>query len=427
VTALRGVRVILALALTSTVLAGCGDAATVAEQATASTPSSTPTTAPAGWSKVAPWPYAPWYTALTAWTGKEVLVFGGWQEQHGPAPDLRNIDRAAGAYDPASNTWRKIAIPPFPQYEASVAVAGDCVYVLSFDSLASSGRLTKAHLWRYDVGPNAWTHLADPPDIVTNLTVAGGTIAAWQRFVTTEFPAVELYNRTTNTWRAGPANPWPDYYNRQLVGLPDGRVVTVEEPQQARSEEFDAPPSATWRAAVLDARGTTWHTMPPSPIAADSIRGVDWAYVGGRLVNPDPRTMSAATIAGAKVGRVGLGGILDVDGERWSPLPPLPGEPHVHHNAPKGEPQPELGWTTRDFLRAAGCDVALAYGWAYDARHNRWTEIASIPSDRDGLAEDIELWAGDRLLYWANGKVQANADRTGYRIVRAHAGWSWRP
>jgi hypothetical protein len=220
------------------------------------------------------------------------------------------------------------------------------------------------------------------------------------------------------------------YQDREVVVLPDGRLVAFEAPPAARDEQEDTdPPSATWRAAILDTGGKAWHMLPPSEIATGRITGGDlaWTAAGGRIVNGDPRTLPATKLAGIHLGTAPLGGTLDVAARRWERLPDLPGTPHEYRSAPKGQPQPQLGWTTRDLLRTSGEGHTLAYGWAYDSRQGMWAEVTPIPGDRDGLSDLTGIWAGDRLLLWANGKVKATPDRTGYRIVRTHAGWSWQP
>jgi hypothetical protein len=161
---------IATLALATVALTGCTSTAGVAPDLVAPAPPitaspATPNAAPVGWTKVAPWPYAAWYNALTAWTGTEVLNFGGWLDRgpgaSGPPPSVP-VSRAAGAYNPATNTWRTIAVTPFSQYEATIVAAGQHAYALAFDA-SFGGGLTKAHLWEYSVAGNAWRQLADPP------------------------------------------------------------------------------------------------------------------------------------------------------------------------------------------------------------------------------------------------------------------------
>jgi hypothetical protein len=420
------------LALATVALAGCAGTAlgTPVEAAPAASAPSAPAT---GWTKVAPWPYAAWYNALTAWTGSEVLILGGAVDRgpgaSGPAPDIP-VGHAAGAYSPATNTWRAIARPPFSLYEATVVAAGEHAYALAFDA-GFEGSLTKTHLWEYGVTSNRWRELAAPPGFANRLTVAGDTLAAWTSFPGKDSPAVEFYDLAKGTWHTAPANPWRGYAGREIVGLPDGRVVTFEAPADPQNKAYEPGARAPmWRAAVLDAGGEAWRKLPPSGIAVGSWNGYlapAWAFVGGRVVNADPRTLPAAKVAGKHVGPVPTGGILDVNAGRWEKLPTLPGQPHEHRSAPKGQPQPELGWTTRDYLRAAGGDYALAFGWAYNARTGTWTEMTPIPGDKDGLAYDTAIWAGDRLLFWANAKVKPVEHRTGYWIRPTHVGWSWRP
>lgn len=68
------------------------------------------------WSTIAPSPLEPRTPAVAAWTGREVMLFGGWRydvpglsqaEQTAGIPGRRRLQDAA-AYDPSSNTWRTV-------------------------------------------------------------------------------------------------------------------------------------------------------------------------------------------------------------------------------------------------------------------------------------------------------------------------------
>ena len=116
-------------------LAGCGQdisaqdepagaAAQLDDVSTDPLPTSTTT---AAWRKAAAWPNIPWYSALTAWSGSEVLIFGGRLDHggfNGPAPDIE-VGQAAGGYNPETGQWRAIGVPPFSQYRAQLVIAGE--------------------------------------------------------------------------------------------------------------------------------------------------------------------------------------------------------------------------------------------------------------------------------------------------------------
>lgn len=172
-------------------------------------------------------------------------------------------------------------------------------------------------------------------------------------------PNIQIYDIAEDAWHAGPDTPWKGHGTSTLVGMPDGRAVFLHVPADAADAPRAEHPAPLWRAAVLDPGARAWRIVPPSEIPAGDAGGYPtWTAVGGLVVNADPRTFPAAKVVGIHLGDVPLGGILDVDAERWERLPRLPGQPHVHRSAAKDDPHPTIGWDTRD----TGGDSALAFG-----------------------------------------------------------------
>lgn len=449
-------RTCAAVAIAAAVLAasGCGAAGVAAQDEALSAPAASPaakpiptaTRAPAKagqWGTVTPWPYVAWYGVATAWTGKELLVFGGANPHDAGAQDVPGMPtgRAAGAYDPERDSWRPIA--PAPLHGSGLVVAGGTVYGL-LQEPADRGGLKAEQLWAYDVPTDAWRRLADPPTAAhhSGITAAGSTLVTWEG--NSYDPAagpVRLYDIATDTWRVSPATPWGTYGNRSVAGLPDGRIVAVEAPARpiptvppsaatqcpdpcaeahvvhggevrGPSEENPAP---GWRAAILDPGAKAWRAMPRPRIAALSYAKGDWRLVAGKVVHLSVETLPAAHVQGGGKGPVPLGGALDPDAGRWEKLPVLPGEL-------RGEPF--KGRDSRLRIGAAEENLAAYRGWVYDGRHRRWVELPRIPGEQGGLAWSIEAWAGDRLLVFANATFAD--DEFGADLEPVRKGWSWR-
>lgn len=407
---------------------GCGAAASATPDIAASDASPQ---APAGWTKVAAWPNTPWYGDLTAWTGREVLLFGGPVDHggsHGPASHVR-VARAAGAYDPAANTWRSIAVAPFSLSRAELVATADTAYALAFERAAFG--LRNGRLWAYSVATDSWRRLANPPrGSVSRLTVSQGRVVAWTVYSDPKTArAVQIYDPASDRWQEAPATPWGEYRYRHVLALADGRLVTVEAPAGAPDRPTAKHPSPTWRAAVLDVGADEWRALPPSaiPVGEGGGGNAEWTAIGNLVVNGDPRTVPGRTVEGTPKGGVSLGGVLDPATGRWETPPVLPGKPHVHHSKPKDDPNPDIGRNTRDFLRADGPRRTLAYGWSYDPVTRTWAEVESIPGDRYGLGYSAEVWAGDRFLFWANTKrvPVPKAGPGAQRDEREQVGWSW--
>ncbi|MGQ0466083.1 MAG: hypothetical protein ACT4QG_12250 [Sporichthyaceae bacterium] len=375
-------------------------------------------------------PNSPWYGDLVAWTGTEVLLFGGPVDHggaHGPASKLRT-ERAAGAYDPQTESWRQRAVAPFSLARAQIAATSEGAYALSFDKAAFG--LKDGRLWEYSVALDSWRRLADPPmGSAHRLAVSQGRVIAWTIAPTAgTASAFQIYDPATDRWQAGPT-PAADYGWRHLVALADGRLVAIDAPAGAPDKPTAKRPSPTWRAAVLDVSATAWRSLPDSSIPVGEYGGgnAEWTAIGNLVVNGDPRTIPGGTVDGSPDGEVSLGGVLDPTAGRWETLPDLPGTPHIHRSKPKDDPNPDIGYDTRDLLRADGPRRTLAYGWSFDPAGRTWTEVESIPGDEYGLRYSTEVWAGDVFLYWANAKTVPvpKAGPGAHTDVREQVGWSW--
>lgn len=412
-------------------LAGCDDDAPGLARAAETTPAPRLTRADAitpvtGWLEIAPWPYAPWLQALTAWTGSEALLFGGRSSIGGPMPSLP-VGEAAGAYDARSNSWRPLTVAPFELYAAQLVLVGDKAYVLAFDHELMGGSVVGAHLWEYAVATDSWRELAAPPDpLVGSLGALGDSLVVWNAVPRlSQSPPIQLYDIASNSWRAGPANPWRRYRARSIVGLEDGRIALVEAPDivtmRRMRDEGEVP---RWRAALWSPGTDNWQALPPSGIPVDTTGFDGWAAFENRIVHADPRTRVYSALGDTPVP---LGGYFDLRTDRWKDLPSLPVKAHVHRGSDKGDPRPEIGWNTRDLIRATGAGYALSYGWAYYDRAKGWCEMPSIPGDQHGLDTFAAVWAEDRLLFWSNAEVDPTADSLGYRIKAAPLGRAWGP
>jgi hypothetical protein len=109
------------------------------------------------------------------WTGSELIVWGGGAPR-GPGP------RAGAAYDPATNSWRRIADAPIGLNLASGVWTGE--QMLVFGSLLNgwNGATTRASIGAsYDPAANRWRRL--PPSRLspqaTSAVMAGNRMLAW--------------------------------------------------------------------------------------------------------------------------------------------------------------------------------------------------------------------------------------------------------
>ena len=111
------------------------------------------------WRKLAPAPPAGSQHPAGAWTGRELIVLVGEFDPDGD-PWPARLARAA-AYNPATDTWRRIAPPPATRYGASAVWDGGEVLVVGGTGAPSAGRppAPAAVGFAYDPATNRWRRL----------------------------------------------------------------------------------------------------------------------------------------------------------------------------------------------------------------------------------------------------------------------------
>jgi len=110
------------------------------------------------WRSLPPSPLGPRANAVAVWTGDNVLVWGGYRGN----PSAPLALQSGAAYDPTTNSWRKIADNQWAHPGAIGVWAKDRLYVLAKNGGA-----------QYDPATNAWRDIARLPN-----AVGGGFLAA---------------------------------------------------------------------------------------------------------------------------------------------------------------------------------------------------------------------------------------------------------
>lgn len=124
------------------------------------------------WREIAPSPLRRGTPVATVWTGVEVLVWGG----------LPGGGNEGAAYNPATDTWRTIADAPIGLSRGNgVLVAPDTLIVLGAAQGADSTPADSAQAMQYDASSDTWTVLPEP-DLSPNATWmvwTGDQVIAW--------------------------------------------------------------------------------------------------------------------------------------------------------------------------------------------------------------------------------------------------------
>ena len=152
------------------------------------------------WRTLASSPLAPEQRPLGAWTGRELLlVVSGIQAVDGkPAPASQ---ARAAAYDPATGAWRRIASPPLSGLQSGHAAAWDGRELIVLG--AGSNRRT---VLAYRPATNRWRLLAQLPFGLSSADAfwTGQRLLVWGG---AESLRALSYNPTANRWSVLPNPP----------------------------------------------------------------------------------------------------------------------------------------------------------------------------------------------------------------------------
>jgi hypothetical protein len=313
------------------------------------------------WRELPAPPLSPRAYAESVWTGHEVIVLGGETDPCSPGADCATASaelRDGAAYDPATDTWRRIADAP--------------VSVGSGDRLVEAGGLVVLRHWRqggsdwfaYVPEADAWSRIDGVPHPIGDLPAAAGSDV-----YVTSGRGVAVYSVVRREWSTLPADPiQPRLSQRRVTATSVGPVVTgydSTQPDDGRS------PSVVL-ADVWD--GTSWRRLP-----ATGQLGNNWFWTGIVMVDPEPNTGDSGETDDS--GRVyPVGGTLDPATGRWDRLPGAI------------TAQVDGGWG----VNAQGGRWSAVYGQVYDTETGRvWT----LPRP-DGAPEvgTTAIWADDALL-----------------------------
>ncbi len=322
-----------------------------------------------GWTRLPTAPIAVDSGSLAgAWTGRQLLVFGGATKRDSTGAVVSSTNVAA-AYDPASRSWRRLTPP-----EATSTSMGE--------SAAWTGR--QLLLWgagtrlAYNPGTNRWRQLPHPPSKIhdgAGLVVwSGRELIGWGGGCCGDaFSDGAAYNPATNRWRslrtsplAGSQHPVGAWTGRELLVIvgnldPDGKPW----------------PARLARAAAYKPTTDTWRRIAPPPENRTDATAVwdgrDLLVVGGR----------GSSLA------------YNPGSNRWRRLSPMP--------------SPRYGatavWTGKRLLlvggRTAPEGTLARRALSYDPALNRWTALPAAPLR--GRQSPAAVWTGRQLLVWGGG------------------------
>jgi N-acetylneuraminic acid mutarotase len=294
---------------------------------------------PAGdrWRRIASSPLASRSEAFIAWTGKEVLIWGGLMKASITGFGDEFSDGAL--YDPARNTWRPMAAWPLTDRYGARAVWTGKRLVVWGGASAAAGKDPPplADGAAYDPATNKWTEMAAGPLAGRIAPLAGArgdaALISWGPGEARDgqrVPASDsaLYDPGPNRWTPAAAAPAPPKRTWCLdaagcVGVDTGRSVVF------------AGQGLAW-----DAAGNRWSLIAASQFADPFLEGKAQAWTGSRVLfwgggtTDDPGDVPPATVVPA-------GAAYDAAANRWESLPAAPLTPRARATGV---------WTGREFI-----------------------------------------------------------------------------
>lgn len=309
---------------------------------------------------------------LVAWTGREVVVFGGID----PPVGLPRRPRDDGvAYDPRTRRWRAIAPAGFdpPLLDPSGAWVGSALVVAGrpCDDHSRPGDDTEdcrpdgLAVGLYEPARDTWRRVPLPPAVGADV---GGWVVGRRAGAAVVAVGDGLWLLDPGSERWSPL-PRPPLSGRFCAG--DEAVVAIGTPPSARPHAGAAPAEAppVLLSATLPAGSDHW--TPPAPIPAAPV------CAGGTAYLPGPAPLRLDPVRNALV-----------------PLPP---------------PPVDLG--TAPTVTAAGDQVVF---WPDDR-----TAVSYTPATRrwrgaerpGGRRPDLAVWAGGRRYLLVDAEAPGYASR----------------
>jgi uncharacterized protein (TIGR03437 family) len=185
------------------------------------------------------------------------------------------VDGDTYEYDPATNSWQRLATMPTPRGASGVAVIGTRIYVAG--GLASSGVVRSFEA--FDTATRQWAVLPAMPtarDHLTAQSLNGKFYALSGRNGGTMLPQTEEFDPATNTWRTRAPIPVPR--GGLASGIAGGRIIVFG------GEGPSGTPERTFKQThAYDPSTDQWTSLADMPTPRHGFYGVS---VGNRIFVP---------------------------------------------------------------------------------------------------------------------------------------------
>jgi N-acetylneuraminic acid mutarotase len=318
------------------------------------------------WRQLPPAPLTPRTGAAATWTGRELIVWGGYDRSDGKSESLHAAADGA-AYDPARGTWRRL--PPAPLSALADATAmwtGREVLVVGSNPAVKPDR-GQGHTdgAAYDPARDTWRRLAPAPRPHGNVLHAQHAVWAGTRLL---------------VW-----SDWEQY---------------EELPSEAGTRSFSHMPGVD--AWAYDPATDRWEVLPPAP-GQPAMAGAVLLWTGQEILSFGGRPYHGPPVLHAPAAR------YDPEGNRWR---------HLADGPLDTAAVPTALWTGASLLvwnsmsQRRGTDTAYEPGdaAAWDPHDNQW---ARLPRSPLAGTHAVTAWTGKFLLVWGGTPWPAKNTHTG--------------
>ncbi len=351
------------------------------------------------WRTLAPSPLAPRSWAASAWTGSELLIWGG---ASGSDPMTDPLADGA-AYDPASDTWRRLPEAPIGARSPLVSVwTGSQLLIWGEGPARSPGGAMDGAAYQPET--DSWSTIPQAPRRIndghavwtgTEMAVIGSELLDGNQAIT---GFGEAYEPATGTWRQlAPTN-----LDSQATDIAwDGTRVVVAD--------------YLGNVKTYDPGSNLWADLPDPPLPQGE-GGPSLVVAGGQVIeglngrtvmmSTDQSGWSDITHAGhpdrfLSAGRFAIG-VAAGDPRAWAYLPP----PLDHGWTRLSEPpvrrsSPAEVWDGKELLvwggSTGGGGGPSPDGFALDPTTNTWRSLPPAPIARSGASG---VWTGSEAIFW---------------------------
>lgn len=341
--------------------------------------------------KMSPSPLGARHGTVGAWTGSELIVVGGTLDprcrgeigdESCPVADPV-WERGGAAYDPDTDTWRRIADAPEPIGQPQAARWGDEVVVVTRPEFSQTGGSRPVFTLAYDPGADTWRTVTErTPEVEATQPIVTdeGLVfpSSFQDDLSPDFRD-RLLDPDRGTWTTLPRDPFASSESRSLAW--DGKRLWL---MSATAEAYTAP-DARFRAriAVLEGglRNGTWRVVEQrTPVIG--YQSIAWSD-GRLLIAPDA---------------FNPGQVYDVRTGTFTSVP----RPADNDGCPFSG------------IHAAGVDDDWVVS-ADDATLMSPEGRTAVVPPCGSLLPDFAVWAGEDLLMWGGLATDDSPAPAGYR------------